>query len=78
MSTLLDEAIARLKALPEDRQNAAAAAMLDVIEALEEAGDEALTPDEVQAVRAILNQPRRIATPEAVEAAFRPRASSPR
>ena len=46
MSTLLDEAIARLKALPEDRQNAAAAAMLDVIEALEEAGDEALTPEE--------------------------------
>ncbi len=74
MITLLDEAIARLKALPEDRREAAAAATLDVIEAWESNQDAPLTAEEEAAVRALMAKPRRIATPEAAAAAFAPRA----
>jgi hypothetical protein len=78
MTTLLDEAIARLKAMPEDQQDAAAVATLDLIATLEAEGDGALTQEEVSAIRAKLARPRIIASPEAVEAAFTPRASQPR
>jgi len=74
MSTLLEEAIARLRALPEDRRDDAAAAMLGLVEAFEGESTEGLSDEELAAARDILSSPRKIASPEAVAHAFRRRA----
>jgi hypothetical protein len=58
MTTLLDKAIARLKALPEDRREAAAHGVLQYIDALEEDTDTGLTPEESAELARRLVAPR--------------------
>jgi hypothetical protein len=71
MTSLLDQAIARLRALPEDRREAAAHGVLQYIEALEVDADSVLTPDELDEIDAQLADPDdNLASDEEVEAVF--------
>jgi hypothetical protein len=67
MNKRLDEAITRLKALPDDRQGEIADLLLDV---LDQAGDEvALTPEQLAEIERRLES-EDVATDEEVKAFF--------
>jgi len=67
MSKQLDEVIARLRELPEDRQQAAAVVLLDFLDHDEEEIE--LTPEQIAEIEAALKDDD-VATDEEVEAFF--------
>jgi hypothetical protein len=67
MNRVLDEAIDRLRQLPEERQQAAAVLLLDFLEH----GDEViLTPEQMAEIEAALAEDEPYATDEEAEAFF--------
>jgi hypothetical protein len=69
MSKLLDKAVAEIRRLPEDRQDEAAAILLDF--AAQEPGDEYLSPEQIADLEDRLACAPDYATEEEVEALFR-------
>jgi hypothetical protein len=67
MNKQLDEVIARLRELPEERQQAAAVVLLDFLDHDEE--DIELTPEQIAEIEAALKDDD-VATDEEVEAFF--------
>ena len=68
MNKRLEEALARVYELPEDRQEAAALLLLAFLENRDPWLE--LTPEQMAIVEASANDPGDYATPEAVEAFF--------
>jgi hypothetical protein len=66
MNKQLDEAITRLRELPEERQQAAAALLLDFLDGREDAD---LSPERIAEIEATLTE-NDLATDEKVEAFF--------
>ena len=69
MTARLEEAIAKLRKLPRDRQDEAAALLFSMIE--EESGALRLTPQQVAEVERRLGEPPQYAAHEEVRAFFR-------
>jgi hypothetical protein len=67
MNKRLDEAISRLRELPEERQQAAAVLLLDF---LDHGGDFELTPEQIAEIEAALADEDDVASDEEVEAFF--------
>jgi hypothetical protein len=68
MSRRLDEAIVRLKALPDDRQNEIADLLIDVLD--HEADDIILSPEQVAEIEQSLSNDEPYASEEEVRAVF--------
>jgi hypothetical protein len=68
MNKRLDEAITRVKALPDDRQHEIADLLIDVLD--QEAADVILTPDQIAEIERGLGDDEPFATEAEVRAVF--------
>lgn len=68
MNKILDDAITRLRELPDERQQQAAALLLDFLESDEDAYE--LTPEQLEEIDRCLSDDEPFATEEEVKAFF--------